>query len=301
MMRNEDPPLLPHRRMAETIMEGQLPSPPPNLTEAIFEPLQFEIPSDLVHPDIANIAKLAYGSAIQFHAAWGQRIQDQADTDRDVRPQLRPTTYEMIMTLITLEAPKPLPSNPLPPPTAPARPPFQLDIPPEIDVEESVKHLEAVAYHFNIPESLRQLFSELGQIIWSNDWLRFFLIRRPYRLPVGADMFCGVLRWWLCTDEVIITALLAQKTKPSLRAEVNYYIPAAQGIKRFKERNEMWATVIDEVAKVRRKLDAGVSMVFHTKLAEERDKIRKGTPPPTLRIRRTPRSSLDREICAQFD
>lgn len=282
-------------------MEEQPPSPPPNLTEVIFEPLQFEIPSGLVHPDIANAAKLAYGSALQFHAAWGHRIRDQADTERDVKPQLRPTTYEMIMTLITLEAPKPLPTEPLPPPTAPARSPFQLEIPPEIDVEESVKDLEAVAYHFNIPESLRQLFDELGQIIWSNDWLRFFLIRQPYRLPVGADMVCGVLRWWLCTDEVIIAALLAQKKQPGLRAEVNYYIPAAQRIKRFKERNEMWAMVIDEVAKVRRKLDAGVSMVFHAKLAEERDKIRKDTPPPTPRPRRTPRSSLDREICSQSD
>ena len=282
-------------------MEGQLPSPPPNVTEAIFEPLQFEIPSDLVHPDIANMAKLAHGSTIQFHAAWGHRIRDHADTDRDVKPELRPTTYEMIMTLITLESLKPLPTDPLPPPTAPARPPFQLGMPPEINIEESVKDLEAVVYYFNIPESLGQLFIELGQIIWSNDWLRFFLIRQPYRLPLGADVVYGVLRWWLCTDEVIIAAFLAQKMKPGLRAEVNYYIPAAQGIKRFKERNEMWAGAIDEVAKVRRKLDAGVSMVFHAKLAEERNKIQKDTPPPTPRTRRTPRSSLDREICAQFD
>ena len=300
-MHNEGPPLLPLRRMAETIMEGQPPSPSPNLIETIAEPHRFEIPSDLVHPDIANIAMLAYRTAIQFRAAWGQRVRDQADTDGDVRPQLRPTTYEMIMTLITLEAPKPLPTSPLPPPTAPARPPFQLGLPPEIDIEESVKDLEAVAYHFNIPESLRQLCSELGQIIWSNDWLRFFLIRQAYRLPVGADMFCGVLRWWLCTDEVIIAAFLAQRWEPGLRAEVNYYIPATQRIKRFKERNEMWAPVIDEVAKLRRKLDAGVSMVFHAKLAEERYKIRKDTPPPTPRTRRTPRSSLDQEVCAQFD
>jgi hypothetical protein len=298
-MSSEDLPLLPLLRRAEPIMEGQLPSPPPSPTEAASAPLQFELPTDLVHPDIANVAKLAYGSAIQFHAAWDHRVRDRAGTDRDIKPQLRPTTYEMIMTLLTLETPKPLPTEPLPPPTAPARPPFQLKLLPGIDIEESVKDLEAVVYHFTLPESLLQLFTELGQLIWSNDWLRFFLIRQPYRPPVGADLVCGVLRWWLCTDETIIAAFLAQKMDPRLKAEVNYYIPAAQGIMRFKERKEMWAMAIDEVAKVRRKLDAGVSMVFHAKLAEERDRAQKDTPPPAPSKRRTPRSSLDRELRVQ--
>lgn len=300
-MRNEDLPLLPSRLSPENTTEGQPPSPPPNLTEDIFEPPQFDIPFHLVHPDIANTAKLAYGTGLKFLTAWTYRIQDQAETDRDIKPTLRPTTYEMIMTLITLEGPKRLPTDPLPPPTAPARPPFHLEIPPEFIIEDSVKDLEAVVYSFNIPESLRQLFSEIGQIIWSSDWLRFFLIRQPYRLPLGADMFYGVLRWWICTDEMIIAAFLAQKMKPGLRAEVNYYIPSAQVIRRFKERNEMWTAVIDEVAKVRRKLCAGVSMVFHAKLGEERDKIQKDTPPPAPRRRKTPRSSLDQEICAQSD
>ena len=299
-MPNENIPLLPLR--PETTTEGQLPLPPPNLTEDSFEPHHlFDTPFHLIHPDIANMVKHAYRTGLQFLDAWCHRIQDQADTGRDIQPTLRPTTYEMIMTLISLEGPKRLPTDPLPPPTAPTRPPFHLELPLETAIEDSMKDLEAVVYSFNLPESLRELFSELGQIIWSNDWLRFFLIRQPYRLPLGADMFYGVLRWWMCTDELIMAAFLAEKMKPGLRAEVNYYIPAVQSIRRFKERNEMWAAVIDEVAKVRRKLNAGVSMMFHAKLAEERDRIHKDTPPPTRRRRRTPRSSLDQEICAQSD
>ena len=299
-MLNEDP--LPPRHSAETIMEGQPPSPPPSLTEDDFEPLPCEIPPGSVHPDIEDTAKLAYISALRFYAMWSYRIQDQAGTDRDVQPQLRPTTYEMIMTLIALEGPKPLPTGPLPPPTAPARPPFQLGVPPDINIEDCVKDLEAVVYAFYIPDSLRQLFTELGQTIWSNEWLRYFLIRQPHRPTLGADTFYGVLRWWLCTDEVIITALLEHKWNPRSRAEVNYYIPAAQGIRRYKERNEMWSLMIEEVAKVRRKLDAGISTVFHEKLAEERDLVHRGTPPPTRRKRRAAtRSRLNREIGAQTD
>jgi hypothetical protein len=299
-MCNGDLPLLLLRRRAET-MERQLPSPTPNSTEPSLESLQFELPSDLVHPDIANIASLAYGSAIRCRTAWDHRIRDQAGAERDVRPQLRATTYDMIMTLLSLEAPKPLPTDPLPPPTAPDRPPFMLEVPQEIDIEEYMKALEAVVYHFNIPESLLQLFSELGQLIWSNDWLRFFLIRNSYRRPVGPDMFYGVLRWWLCTDTMVIAAFLVQKMEPGLKAEVNHYIPAVQGIKTFQEWHEVWTMAIDEVSKVRRMLDAGVSMMFHAKLAEERAKIQKDTPPPTPSTRRTPRSSLDRDICAQLN
>jgi len=302
-MINEDLPLLPLlpllRRPEPIFMEAQPPSPPSGPTEANSEPLQFEPLPDLVHPDVANIARLAYGSVVQFHTLWDQRVQDLAGTDRDTRPQLRPTTYEMIMTLLTLETPKPLPTDPLPPPTAPDRQPFEL--PHGLDIEESVKGLEAVVYHFTPPDSLLQLFSELGQVIWSNDWLRFFLIRQPYRPSVGVDMFYGVLRWWLCTDEPIIAAFLAQKMNAGLKVEVNYYIPAAQGITTRKEWDEVWATAIDEVAKVRRKLDAGVSMAFHAKLAEERDRAREDTPSSPPRKRRAPRSSLDQELRVQFD
>lgn len=281
-------------------MEGQLPSSPPSPTEASFEPLQFEFPSDLVHPDIANVAKLAYGNAIRFRTAWDERVKAPAGTDIDVKPNRRATTYDMIMTLLTLDA-KSLPTDPLPPPTAPDRPPFQLDMPQGIDIEDSMKDLEAVIYHFTIPEALLPLFRDLGQLIWSNDWLRFFLVRNSYRRPVGADLFYGVLRWWLCTDVMIINAFLAQKMDPRLKAEVNFYIPAVQGIKTFQEWHKVWATAIDEVAKVRRKLDAGVLMVFNAKLAEERGKIQNDAPPPTPSKRQPFESFLDKEICAQLD
>ena len=86
-----------------------------------------------------------------------------------------------------------------------------------------------------------------------------------------------MLRWWLCTDEMIISAFLAQKMDPRLKAEVNYYIPTSRGINTIKEWDEMWGVAIDEVAKVRRKLDAGVAMVFHARISEERDRNPKGT------------------------
>lgn len=259
---------------------------------------EFKFPPGLVYPDIANIAKLADSTAVRFHATWDQRVQDQTGTDGDIKPQLRPTTYEMTMTLLTLGAPKPLPTEPLPPPTQPARPPFQLDLPFQIKMEEFIQEFEAVVYRFTSPESLLPLFNELGQTIRSNDWLRFFLIRQPYRLPVGTEVFYGVLRWYLWTDELFISAFLAQKMDPRLKAEVNYYIPAARGIKTIKEWHKVWATAIDDVAKVRRKFGAGVSLAFHAKLSEARDRNLKDTPQSTPRRRRTPRSSLDQELRA---
>lgn len=207
----------------------------------------------------------------------------------------------MIMTLITLETPKPLPTDPLPPPTAPARPPFPIRLPIGVDLEWCMTAVEAVLYRFTIPESLLQLFSELGQLIWSNDWLRFFLIRHPYRLPIGPNMPYGVLRWWIYTDPTIMSAFLATKMHPGLKAEVNYYIPFAQSIQTFEEWDEVWADAIDQIATVRRKLHAGVSAVFHAKLAGERDRIWNDTPPPTSCKRSAPRTSLDQEICAEFD
>jgi hypothetical protein len=225
-------------------------------------------------------------------------VRERADADGDIQSLLRPTTYEMVLTLFTLENPKRLPTGPLPPPTLPARPPFKICLSHGINIEVSIRELEAVVYHFTPPESLLPLFNEIGQIIWSNGWLRFFLIRQPHRLPVGKEMFYGVLRWWSRTDELVMAAFLKQKMDPGLKAEVNYYIPAARGIKTFNEWNEMLGRAIDDVAKVRRKLRAGVAMVFHTKLAAERDKAQKDTPSPTLHERRATRSSLHQELHA---
>ena len=283
-------------------MEDPLPFPPLSPTEDETNLLQFEPPSGLVHPDITVKVGLADGVAAKCHSMWNCRIRGQVWTDENGKPlPTHPRIYEMFMTLITLETPKPLPTDPLPRPTAPARPPFPIKYPNESDLEECMTDFEAVLYRFTFPESLLQLFSELGQLIWSNDWLRFFLIRHRYRLSIGPNMVYGVLRWWIYTDFLTIAPLLAQKKHPRLKAEVNYYIPSARGINTFKEWDEVWANAIDQVATVRRKLLTGVSTVFHAKLAGERDKIRNGTPPPTPRKRRAPRSSLDQEICTEFD
>ena len=301
-MNHESLPLVPSLRGTEPIMDAQPPSPPLSpAAKAHSDLLQFEFPPGLVPPEVANTAKLAHDSAIRFRHVWDQRVRDQAGTDGDIKPRLRPTTYEMIMTLLTLETFELLPADPLPPPIEPTRPHFQFDLPRRIDFEESVQGLEAVIHHFTSPGSLLPLFNELGQTIWSNDWLRFFLIRQPYRVPVGAEIFYGVLRWWLCTDEIIIAAFLAQKLDPGLKAEVNYYIPAVQDIKTFKEWDKVWENAIDEVAKVRRKLDAGISMAFHAKLAKERSSNPKDTLPPTPRRRMTPRSSLGQEVRSRVD
>ena len=297
-MGNEHLSPLPVLHRVERIMETSSLSSP---LEAKLGLPQFELPSGLVDPNLANIAKVAYGSAIGFRTIWDQRVRDQAGTDGDIKPRLRPTTYEMIMTLLTLETLKLLPTDPLAPPTEPARPPFQLDLTFQVDIEEPIQEIEAVLYHFNSPESLLSLFNDLGETIWSNDWLRFFLIRQPHRPPMGTKVFYGVLRWWMCTNEVFITAFLAQKMDPALKAEVDYYIPAARGIRTTKEWDDMWGIAIDDVAKVRRKLDAGVSMAFHAKLSEERDMKLKGTPQSTPRKRTTPRSSLEQELLTEFN